>query len=241
VDIANGAPTGANATDRIVISWVDGRDGLNNEHVMYSQSTNGGGTWQTPTAIERPNPLVPPPVNDRGYYSAPSISPNGRDVTVVYNAFDTVFRNSAVGPGNDRKLVGVTLHADFAPGGTTAFTETHRGSTGDARGSSQNDLAAEFLGDYVYSASTNAYSASVWNDVRNASDCPAIDSYRQELHQDAVATGRQTAEAEEPRGADDGAAQPEQGAAEAPAVQARCAATFGNSDIFGVSVADPTP
>ena len=42
VDIASGAPTGSGATDRIVLSWVDGRDGLNNEHVMFSTSTNGG-------------------------------------------------------------------------------------------------------------------------------------------------------------------------------------------------------
>ena len=141
--------------------------------------------------------------------------------------------------------MGVVLHANWPAGGVRgAFSEVHRGATGDARGSSQNDLAAEFLGDYVYAASTNDYGMSVWNDVRNAENCPAVDEYRQELHEEAVATGQRTAEPEEPRGAEDHfkePAQEEEG--EAPAVQTECAdsPTFGNSDIFGVSVADPTP
>ena len=63
-------------------------------------------------------------------------------------------------------------------------------------------LAAEFLGDYVYAAASRTYGAAVWNDVRRASDCPEVDAYRQELHDIAVATGTQTAEAEEPRGAE---------------------------------------
>src|SRR5439155_26289513 len=116
-----------------------------------------------------------------------------------YNAFETPYRSSTLGPGNDRELVGVVLHAD---GGSSSFSEIHRGQPGDARGSSQNDLAAEFLGDYVYAAATRTYGAAVWNDTRNAADCPAIDSYRQALHNEAAATGQQTAEAEEPRGAD---------------------------------------
>ena len=36
VDIANGAPSGADASNRLVMSWVDGRDGLNHEHVVFS-------------------------------------------------------------------------------------------------------------------------------------------------------------------------------------------------------------
>src|SRR5215216_7733747 len=47
-DIANGAPTGADATDEIVVTWADGRDGLNNEHVMVSYSTNRGASWSAP-------------------------------------------------------------------------------------------------------------------------------------------------------------------------------------------------
>jgi hypothetical protein len=236
VDIANGAPTGAGATDRMVISWVDGRDGLNREHVMFSQSPRGGTGWSTPVAVERPNPFGSP-ARDRGYYSAPAISPDGQDVYLVYNAFDTPFRTSTIGPGNDRKLVGVVLHANW-PG--TTFTEVHRGLTGDARGSSQNDLAAEFLGDYVYAAATNDYGAAVWNDVRHAADCDAVDRYRQALHDEAVATGQQTAEAEEPRGEREPDAITED-EGDAPDVQQECPATFGNSDIFGGSFADPTP
>ena len=235
VDIGNGAPAGKPAgspPDRIVMSWVDGRDGLNREHVMFSQSTNGGSSWQPPQQIERPG--------DRGYYSAPSISPDGQDVYVVYNAFTTPFKDRTDRPTDDRQLVGVVLHSDF--GG--AFSLLHRGASGDARGSSQNDLAAEFLGDYVYSAATNDYSMSVWNDVRNAADCPAIDEYRQALHDEAAGTGQQTAEPEEPRGAEDRGheKQPvEEAGPEPPDVQQECAPNFGNSDIFGSSLADPTP
>ncbi len=231
VDIANNAPTGTGATNRMVISWVDGRDGLNREHVMVSRSTNAGATWTAPAAIER--------AGDRGYYSAPAISPDGQDVWVVYNAFTTPFRNSAIGITNDRQLVGVVLHADW-PATTFTFTQVHRGQSGDARGSSQNDLAAEFLGDYVYAAATNTYGAAVWNDVRGAADCDAVDRYRQALHNEAVATGQQTAEAEEPRGAEDrdpDAITEDEG--DAPDVQQECPANFGNSDIFGGAFVEP--
>jgi hypothetical protein len=176
---------------------------------------------------------------DRGYYSAPSISPNGTDVWLVYNAFTEVFKSSAEGPDNDRPLIGQVLHATVT--GTTVgpFAGVHRGAPGDARGSSQNNLAAEFLGDYVYSTATRSYSMSVWNDMRLGADCDDIDEYRQELHEEAVATGQRTAEPEEPRGAEDrerGRDQ-EEDEPEAPDVQQDCPPAFGNSDIFGWSTA----
>ena len=47
-----------------------------------------------------------------------------------------------------RGLVGVVVHANIGAGGApTAWTELHRGAEGDPRGSSQNNLQAEFLGD----------------------------------------------------------------------------------------------
>jgi hypothetical protein len=236
VDIANGAPYGTDATDQVVMSWIDGRT-QNHEAVRFSTSTDRGATWSPARDIQEGI--------DRGYYSAPAISPNGTDVYVVYNAFTEPFKDKAEGPENDRPLVGVVRHADVAAGSVGAFSTLHRSPTedSDARTSSQNNLAAEFLGDYVYAAATRTYGAAVWNDVRNGADCPAIDEYRQELHEEALSSGAQTAEAEEPRG--ETAREKGRAAAEeedaAPAVQQECPVTFGNSDIYGGSWADPTP
>ena len=206
VDIANGAPTGADATDRIVMTYVSGT--LDAPHVYFTESTDHGATWSAPRPIES--------AGDRGYYTAPSISPNGRDVYVVYNAFTTPYQPTTATP---RILVGVVKHADSStsPGTPTgAFSQLHRSPPGDPRGSSQNNLVGEFLGDYVYAVATRTYGAAVWNDARNAADCPAIDAWRQ-----AIATGDSSV----PR----------------PAPQQQCPATFGNSDIFGGTYPDPTP
>jgi hypothetical protein len=205
VDIANGAPTGSDATDRMVMSYVSGT--IDAPHVFFTESADHGATWSSPRAIETGG--------DRGYYTAPAISPNGTDVYVVYNAFTTPYRTNTTDP---RTLVGVVLHADssISPTGSTgAFTSLHRGAPGDPRSSSQNGLTAEFLGDYVYAAATRTYGTAVWNDSRNGADCPAIDNYRMSLRI--------------------GPALP------APAPQQDCPTpTFGNSDIYGGTFADPT-
>jgi hypothetical protein len=205
IDIANGAPTGSDATDRIVMSYVSGT--VSAPHVFFTESTDRGGTWSTPRAIETSG--------DRGIYTAPSISPNGTDVYVVYNAFTTPFRDNTT---DSRSLVGVVLHADSSSDPSTAtgaFTELHRSPAGDPRGSSANALTDEFLGDYVYATATRTYGAAVWNSARNAADCPAIDAYRAGLQS-----------GENPV---------------APAPEQQCDPTFGNSDIFGGSYPDPTP
>jgi hypothetical protein len=233
VDIANGAPTGADATDQIVLSTTE-QVALNDENVLFTTSTDGGRTWTAPIDVTR--------AGDRGYYSAPAISPNGTEAWIVYNAFLEPFKTSAEGPANDRPMDAVILHADIASNGAVgAFTEIHRGASGDARGSSQNNLAAEFLGDYVYAAATRTYGTAVWNDVRNAADCPAIDEYRQGLHDEALATGAATADAEEPRGEmlREARGKKTQEDGGPPAVQQSCPTSFGNSDIYGGSFPNP--
>jgi hypothetical protein len=205
IDIANGAPTGTGATNQIVLTWVDGGDGLNNEHVMFTTSTNEGADWTEPSEVES--------AGDRGFYSAAAISPDGQDVYLVYNAFLAPYQEDTANP---RPLVGVVKHADVAADGSVgSFAELNRGASGDARGASANALTDEFLGDYVYAVATNHYGAAVWNDVRRADDCPAIDAWRFSL------VGGPSA----PK----------------PAPEQDCPAGFGNTDIFGGSWADPTP
>jgi hypothetical protein len=204
-DIANGAPTGADATDQIVLTWSDGAQGLNHEQLLLMTSTNGGASFTGPAAV----PLT---TGDRPYYTAPAISPNGSDVYVTYNAFTTPYRNDTSSP---RGLVGAIIHADVTGGAIGPFGTLARGMVGDPRASSQNDLTAEFLGDYVYTAATRAGAVGVWNDVRNGADCPALDAWRLSLR-----TGTSV-----PR----------------PAPQSDCPGTFGNSDIFGAAVSGPTP
>ncbi len=200
VDIANGAPTGSDATNRIVMTYVSGENA--HPSVFFTESTTGGNSWSTPRPIEA--------AGDRGYYTAPAISPNGTDVYVVYNAFTTPFQPTTSTP---RALVGVLLHAaPTGAGPTGAFTEIHRSLPGDPRGSSANALISEFLGDYVYAVATRTYGAAVWNDTRNAADCPAVDAWRQAL---------QTGDTSVPR----------------PAPQQDCDPNFGNSDIFSFSTA----
>ena len=176
VDIANGAPTGADATNRMVMTYVSGA--LAQPHVYFTESTNGGDAWSTPRAIEASG--------DRGLFTAPAISPNGTTVYVVYNAFTTPFRDNTT---DSRSLVGVVLQAGAgASGPTGAFSQIHRGAPGDPRGSSANALTDEFLGDYVYAAATRTYGVAVWNDARNAGVCGAINSYRQALQSGQSAT-----------------------------------------------------
>jgi hypothetical protein len=205
VDIANGAPSGADATDRMVMSYVSGT--VDAPHVFVTESTDRGAKWTTPRAIETPG--------DRGLFTAPAVSPNGKDVYVVYNAFTTPYRPNTTDP---RSLVGVVLHADASagPAATGPFAELHRGDPGDPRGSSANGLISEFLGDYVYAVATRSYGAAVWNDTRNAADCPAVDAWRMAIRTGDTSVAR-------------------------PAPQQDCAPNFGNSDIYGGSFPDPTP
>jgi hypothetical protein len=200
LDVANGAPTGSGATNELVLSWVDGVS-INHEHAMFTFSTDGGTTWQTPAAVEQTG-LTPP---DRPYYSAVAISPSGGDVYVVYNAFTNTF---AADTDSSRTLLAVVRHAAITSGTPGAFTTLHRSKSGDPRGSSQNNLAAEFLGDYIYAAATDAFAVAVWNDTRNASVCHKEQDYRQALRTSPTTAVR-------------------------PAPDSDCTSSFGNSDIFG--------
>jgi hypothetical protein len=171
VDIANAAPTGAGATNELVITYCDGATPTAatqpNEAAAVSYSTNGGNTF---TKIANSAEAT-----DRPDFPAIAVSPNGSDVWLVYDAFHAPWQSTTTSP---RRMEGVVRHATITGGIPGAFSTVQRGVTGDARGSSANSLGSEFLGDYNYVAASNSSAVAVWNDVRNAADCPAIDAFR---------------------------------------------------------------
>jgi hypothetical protein len=208
MDIAAGAPTGADASDQIVVTWADDSLGTNQERAWVVWSTNGGDSYSAKVVASQGA--------DRANFPAPAISPDGRDVYLVYNAHLDPWRTTTADP---RRMLGVVRHANvtLATGAVGAFTTLHRGAVGDGRGSSANGLTTEFLGDYNYAVATRDYAAAVWVDSRNAAVCPAINAYRQSLVDGAPIA--------------------------APAPNQACpdvGGFFGNTDIFGGSYADPT-
>jgi hypothetical protein len=213
ISIANGAPTGADATDEIVLVWSQGptpsdTGGGANEHVQVMYSTNRGNSWH--------DGGIASPAGDRPDFPAIAISPNGLDAYLTYMNFLQPWQSTTALP---RRFQGVVRHADVAANGSIgAWSDLNRAqgaNIGDARGASANALTDEFLGDYDYAFATNAFGVAVWNDARNAADCPAIDAYRQSL-----VDGNPIAR---------------------PAPQQDCPPNFGNTDIYGGSYADPTP
>jgi hypothetical protein len=207
IDIANGAPSGADATDEIVVTWADDSRGENREKAFVVWSTDGG-TSYGPKVIASDG-------GERANFPAVAISPDGRDVYLVYNAHLDPWRETT---SKARRMRGVVRHADVRSSGVVGpFSTLHRGPIGDGRGSSANGLTTEFLGDYNYAVATREYGAAVWVDTRNAAVCPAINRYRQSI----VDGSPTTAPAPNQDCPDDGG-------------------FFGNTDIFGGSYLDPT-
>jgi len=176
VDIANNAPTGtppagSTVSNEIVITYCDGATPTSadqaNEKAALSYSTDGGNTFTKLDNVADPS--------DRPDFPAVAISPNGNDVWLVYDAFHAPYQTTLTAP---RLFEGVVRHATVTAGVPSSFSTVLRGPQGDARGSSANALTTEFLGDYNYVAASNTRAVAVWNDARNAVDCPAVDAYR---------------------------------------------------------------
>jgi hypothetical protein len=170
LDIANGAPSGSDATDTLALTWPDAANGLNHEQALVRTSTDRGATWSTPVNAAE--------AGDRPDNPAVTISPNGTDVYLVYNGFLDPFQTTTANP---RRMHGVTRHADVGTGGTLGnFATLHRAPVGDARGTTRT-LNRELIYDYQYAAAARDYGIVVWMDARDAAVCDAVNAYRQSL------------------------------------------------------------
>jgi hypothetical protein len=169
VDIANGAPTGDDATNLIVDTWADATGGLNHEDAKLMWSSNGGKEWSAPASVSLGS--------DRPIYAAPAISPSGDRVYVVYEAVTSPWRGDDV--DSPRPYHGVFRSAPIGNGGPGAWATEYNGPFGDLRSSFPGHrLREERIGDYVYAAASRDYGVGLWIDARNAEVCPAVQDWR---------------------------------------------------------------
>jgi hypothetical protein len=171
VDIANGAPSGRDATDEIAMVWADGRRGLDQERALVRYSTSHGTSWSRPVDAAAHG--------DRPDLPAIAISPDGRTVYVTYEGFRSRWQHKL---SKARLFRGVFRRAAVTTSGSLAKFETlYRGPMGDARASQLPAKPAEFLGDYNSAVATRTSGVAVWTDARNALVCPAFDHWRKQM------------------------------------------------------------
>jgi hypothetical protein len=169
ISIANGAPTGAGATNEIIDAWANAPV-LNGERTDVSFSTDGGAIWSAPQAVSL--------AGDRPLYAAPAIAPDGSRAYVVYEADTAPWAGSDFTSPRPYHGVLVTSALDstgMPTGWSTEFDE----ATGDLRATYPgHDMYQERVGDYVYAAASATYGVGVWTSAINASVCDAVQSWR---------------------------------------------------------------
>jgi hypothetical protein len=229
IDIANGAPTGSDATNEIVVTWSDDSAGQNDEKAYLVRSIDGGYTYSTKTVVSTDG--------DRANQPAVAIAPDGGDVYVTYNAFLAPWQSTTDDP---RPMLGVVNHVDE----NDSVTPLHRGTEGDARGSSANGLTSEFLGDYNYTVATRDFAVGVWNDSRNAASCTAINEYRAAFLADVTGGPTEPVVGDSKKNLGQAAELPNAPSDDVrPAPNSECpqggTSSFGNTDIYGAVVSAP--
>ena len=167
LDIANGAPTGRDATDELVVTWPDAANGLNHEKALVTTSTNAGRTWSKPVngadAVDRPdNPAI-------------AIAPDGSTAYLTYNGYLDPWRNGFSAP---RRMQGVVRAASVSASGALGPWQTvHRGDIGDDRATTTSRFDGGSIYDYNAAAATRASGVLVWGDLRRTALCPAFFDY----------------------------------------------------------------
>lgn len=192
-------PAADPSSTRVYVVWCDFTGG---HGVIKGAVSSDGVSWTSLGTIADV-------AGRNAFFPAASVSPGG----IVSLAFDAL----TAPPGDNPWQTGVQLYNAYytqsSPGGT-AFGAPVRVSTVSSNpdGASYNNLMEQFIGDYIGIVSGPASAYLVWTDSRNATACPAVNTYR-----NAIYAGSKTAVAPNPDTA--------------------CSGGFGDTDTFVAPVA----
>jgi len=170
IDIANGAPNGDDATDRMVMVTCENTGGA--QAATLRESLDRGATWSAPSVVSEPA--------DRVAMPSVAISPDGAALYLVYLAFLDPWRSTTDEP---RRVQAVARRATTGDPGS--WSTAYRGSVGDARGSAEPnyDIAEESFALHLDAVAARDGGTFVWTDVRNAEACAAINTYREAINE----------------------------------------------------------
>ena len=180
--------------------------------VLVARSNDRGATWGAATTVSGA-------ADGYAFFDSLGVAPTGR-VDVGYQAL-TAANPAAFGTGN------ASIDAFYAGRGAGGWASPLRVSSAasDPAASSQNNLRAQFWGDYSTTVSSTSKAWFVWSDdTRGGVGCPAVDAFQTQLFD----RGLPTAEDDEAVGKDRPSAVPEPAK---PAPESVCPSAFGNADV----------
>src|SRR3989449_327740 len=160
----------------IYIAWAarcPAGPGCSRTKVLLAKSTNGGDNWSTPMLVSQ---RIATGTEDPGDQVFPwgTASQDGPNTAVSIVYYDPSYHTTRLGSCtlactlDNTRLIGVTVATSLDAGTTWEYARADSTSSGfDPAGSSTNGQGAQFMGDYIYAASTGHTVFVVWTDARN--------------------------------------------------------------------------
>jgi len=162
-------PAADPSSARVYVVWCDYANG---QGTVQGAVSNDGLSWTSLGTIASV-------AGRNAFFPAASVAPSG----LVSLTFDALSAPPANNPWQTGVQVYDTYYAE-SPAGGTAFSAPIRVSSAASNpdGSSYNNLQEQFIGDYIDIVSGPSSAYLVWTDSRNASACPAVDNYRNQVY-----------------------------------------------------------
>jgi hypothetical protein len=180
-------------------------------YVVWCDFSNGHGTVQGAVSSDGVHwtslGTVASLAGRNAFFPQAAVSPAGT-VSVTFDALTQP-------PPDDPFQTGVQTYDNYyveSPAGGGSFTAPLQVSTASSNpdGSGYNDLQEQFIGDYIGIVDGPRQAYVVWTDSRNATTCPAVDTFRAQVY----AGGKPVA----------------------PDPDQACATSFGNTDTMSAAV-----